>query len=73
MYDSLPSRFGGGRGGDRRGGYGGGGGRGGGGGSRGGGGRDKYDSPGSSLRKPNWDMNALPRFEKNFYREAPQV
>merc|ERR1712142_944626 len=71
MYDSLPSQFGrsGGRGGDRRGSYGGGG--------RGGGrsgGRDKeYSGPGSSLRKPNWDMNALPRFEKNFYRESPAV
>jgi len=73
MYDSLPSRFGGGgRGGDRRGGGygGGGGGRGGGG---GGGGREKFNTPGSSLRKPNWDMNALPRFEKNFYRESPSV
>ena len=39
----------------------------------GGGGGGKFNTPGSSLRKPNWDMNALPRFEKNFYREAASV
>lgn len=68
--NSLPSSFGsGGRSGG--GGYGGGGGRRGGGG--GGGGRDKFSGPGSSLRKPRWDTLSLPRFEKNFYREHPNV
>ena len=33
----------------------------------------EYSVPGSSLRKPRWDMNSLPRFEKNFYREHPAV
>merc|ERR1712179_177325 len=69
MYDSLPTSFG------RKGGYGdrrggGGGGRGGG---RGGGFKKEYSGPGASLRKPRWDMNSLPRFEKNFYREHPNV
>ena len=45
---------------------------------RGGGGmggkRDKFGSTqGQSLRKPKWDLNSLPRFEKNFYRESPNV
>lgn len=76
MYDSLPSSFGGRRGGgDRRGGGGGrgGGGRGGGRGGRGGGFKKEYTGPGASLRKPRWDMNSLPRFEKNFYREHAAV
>lgn len=87
MYDSLPSSFGkrydrgddrrggsGGYGGGSRGGYGGSG-RGGRGGGRGGGGGGKFkdNQAGSSLRKPRWDMNSLPRFEKNFYREHPNV
>ena len=52
-------------------------------GGRGGGGRGggrsggsfkkDYNGPGASLRKPRWDMNSLPRFEKNFYREHPAV
>jgi len=66
MYDSLPTSFG------RKGGYGdrrgGGGGRGGG---RGGGFKKEYSGPGASLRKPRWDMNSLPRVEKNFYKESP--
>ncbi|XP_057310897.1 uncharacterized protein LOC130648814 [Hydractinia symbiolongicarpus] len=82
MYDSLPNSFGGRSRGyndrDRRGGggsygRGGGGGRGG---SRGGGRggfKKEYNGPGSTLRKPRWDMNSLPRFEKNFYREHPMV
>jgi len=67
MYDSYGGR----RGGDRRGGSGGSRGRGG----RGGGfKREKeYSGPGASLRKPRWDMDSLPRFEKNFYREHPAV
>lgn len=83
MYDSLPTSFGkrydrd-----DRRGGGGYGGGRGGGGysGGRGGGrpgggggGKFKDNQAGSTLRKPRWDLNSLPRFEKNFYREHPNV
>lgn len=67
--------------GDRRGGgYGGGGGSyGGGGGSYGGGGGGygsrggKFDQPGSGLRKPKWDVNSLGAFEKNFYKEHPNV
>jgi len=72
MYDSLPSAFGRRGGSDRRGGGGGygGGGRGGG---RGGPRNKEYSGPGASLRKPTWDMNSLPRFEKNFYREHPAV
>lgn len=80
MYDSLPSSFGkrydrdDRRGGGGRGGYGGGygGGRGGGRGG-GGGGKFKDNQAGSSLRKPRWNMDSLPRFEKNFYREHPNV
>lgn len=41
----------------------------GGGGGRGG----KSNQPGQFLRKPRWDMNALPKFEKNLYREHPVV
>jgi len=67
MYDSFGGRRGG--GGDRRGG-GRGRGRGGGGGFK----KDKeYSGPGANLRKPRWDMDSLPRFEKNFYREHPNV
>lgn len=80
MYDSLPSSFGkrydrdDRRGGGGRGGYGGGygGGRGGGRGG-GGGGKFKDNQAGASLRKPRWNMDSLPRFEKNFYREHPNV
>ena len=55
------------------------GGRGGGRGGRGGGGgfgggrKEKFSGPGSTLRKPRWDMDSLPKFEKNFYREHPNV
>lgn len=71
MYDSLPSSFGGPRGhGDRRGG-----GRSGSFGGRGGGrgGKKEYTGPGATLRKPRWDMDSLPRFEKNLYKESPAV
>eukprot|EP00467_Chlorarachnion_reptans_P005098 CAMPEP_0114530472 /NCGR_PEP_ID=MMETSP0109-20121206/25465_1 /TAXON_ID=29199 /ORGANISM="Chlorarachnion reptans, Strain CCCM449" /LENGTH=513 /DNA_ID=CAMNT_0001713101 /DNA_START=13 /DNA_END=1554 /DNA_ORIENTATION=+ len=56
---------------DRRdgGGYGGYGG--GGGGRRGGGGRG--GALGASLRAPDWSRMQLPKFEKNFYREHPEV
>ncbi|KXS20823.1 p68 RNA helicase [Gonapodya prolifera JEL478] len=56
------------------GGYGGGGGGGysyGGGG--GGGGGDRMASLGSSLKRIDWDLSKLPKFEKNFYREATSV
>jgi len=63
--------YGGGGGGYGGGGYGG---RGGGGGGRGfGRGKDKLSQPGQLLKKPKWDMNSLPPFEKNFYREHPRV
>ncbi|XP_019614977.1 PREDICTED: probable ATP-dependent RNA helicase DDX17 [Branchiostoma belcheri] len=68
---SSPPRFG--RGGDR----GGGGGRPGFGSGYniGGGSRPslKGSQPGERLRKPKWDLSKLPRFEKNFYREHPNV
>lgn len=41
-----------------------------GGGGRGGGGGNQS---GASLRKPRWDMESLSRFEKDFYREHPNV
>jgi len=46
-----------------------------GGGGRGGGGSSfgKRDEPGSRLRKPNFDMKRLVRFEKNFYKEHSKV
>ena len=57
-YIIITSGYGGGRGGGRGG---------------GGGGGGKFNQPGSSLRKPRWDMDSLPRFDKNFYREHPNV
>lgn len=70
----------GGYGGGRGGGRGGGGGRyndrGGGYGDRGGGyggGRGSKSNDLQTLRKPKWDLNQLPKFEKNFYREHPVV
>ncbi|KAG2182233.1 hypothetical protein INT43_007160, partial [Umbelopsis isabellina] len=62
--------YGGGAGG--QGGYGGGGYGGGYGGSHGGGG-DKMSNLGNTLTAPKWDMNTLPKFEKNFYVEHPNV
>ena len=51
------------------------GGRGGGGGFSGGGfrGSMKGSQPGERLRKPKWDMSTLQKFEKNFYKEHPNV
>lgn len=65
MYDSLPTAFGRTKNyGDRRGG----------GSSRGRGGYKKeYSGPGATLRKPRWDVDSLPKFEKNFYKEHPNV
>ncbi|KAG7271155.1 hypothetical protein CRUP_002804 [Coryphaenoides rupestris] len=45
---------------------------GGGGGSRGGGG-GKYGNPGERLRKKHWNLDELPKFEKNFYQQHPDV
>lgn len=49
--------------------------RGGGGSSFGGGMRnDKKEMlAGANLRKPNWDMSRLTKFEKNFYKEHPSL
>ncbi|KIH92707.1 ATP-dependent RNA helicase DDX5/DBP2 [Sporothrix brasiliensis 5110] len=57
------------------GGYGGGYGGGGGGygGGYGGGGGDRMSALGANLHKQEWDMDALPKFEKSFYKEHPSV
>ncbi|KAL4743819.1 Phosphomethylpyrimidine kinase-domain-containing protein [Aspergillus similis] len=55
------------------GGYGGGGyGRGGGGAGAGAGG-DRMGNLGSGLKKQDWDLDTLPKFEKSFYKEHPDV
>uniref|UniRef100_A0A674BHP2 RNA helicase n=1 Tax=Salmo trutta TaxID=8032 RepID=A0A674BHP2_SALTR len=33
----------------------------------------KFGNPGERLRKKKWDLNELPKFEKNFYNEHPDV
>ncbi|KAJ8384130.1 hypothetical protein AAFF_G00208320 [Aldrovandia affinis] len=33
----------------------------------------KFGNPGERLRKKKWDMDELPKFEKNFYNEHPEV
>ncbi|CAM9769928.1 unnamed protein product [Ascophyllum nodosum] len=74
--DYSSRRGGGGYGGGGGGGYGGGGGGGyggGGGGFRGGGGGDRMGGLGAGLRNINWDLDTLPKFEKNFYIEHPDV
>uniref|UniRef100_A0A667X4V4 RNA helicase n=1 Tax=Myripristis murdjan TaxID=586833 RepID=A0A667X4V4_9TELE len=44
------------------------------GGSRGGGGGGgKYGNPGERLRKKHWNLDELPKFEKNFYQQHPDV
>ncbi|XP_028841308.1 putative ATP-dependent RNA helicase DDX5 isoform X1 [Denticeps clupeoides] len=45
------------------------------GGSRGGGGPQgkKFGNPGERLRKKHWNLDELPKFEKNFYKEHPDV
>lgn len=53
---------------------GGGGGYGGGGGNFGGaGGGDRMAALGAGLKQQQWDMNAMPKFEKSFYKEDPAV
>lgn len=44
-------------------------------GARGGGGLPpkKFGNPGERLRKKKWDLSELPKFEKNFYVEHPEV
>ncbi|KAF0639135.1 hypothetical protein FPSE5266_00152 [Fusarium pseudograminearum] len=56
------------------GGYGGGGGGGyGGGGFGGGAGGDRMGALGSGLKNQEWDINTMPKFEKSFYKEHPDV
>ncbi|KAJ5607934.1 hypothetical protein N7537_004553 [Penicillium hordei] len=66
--------YGGGRGGGG-GGYGGGGYGGGGGGYGGGGaaGGDRMNNLGAGLKTQDWDINTMPKFEKSFYKEHPDV
>ncbi|KKA30833.1 hypothetical protein TD95_004666 [Thielaviopsis punctulata] len=74
--DDRRGGFGGGYGGGRGRGYGGGGGGYGGGGyggDRGFGGGDRMGGMGAGLRQQEWDLNALPKFEKHFYKEHPDV
>lgn len=33
----------------------------------------KFGNPGERLRKKKWDLSELPKFEKNFYVEHPEV
>lgn len=42
------------------------------GGNRGGGG-GKFGNPGDRLRKKQWNLDELPKFEKNFYQQHPDV
>ncbi|CRL18447.1 RNA helicase, ATP-dependent DEAH box, HrpB type [Penicillium camemberti] len=68
--------YGGGRGGGGSGGYGGGGYGGGGGGGYGGGGAaggDRMNNLGAGLKTQDWDINTMPKFEKSFYKEHPDV
>lgn len=44
---------------------------GGGGGNRGGPPPGKFGNPGDRLRKKHWNLNELPKFQKNFYQEHP--
>ncbi|KAI9282017.1 P-loop containing nucleoside triphosphate hydrolase protein [Umbelopsis sp. AD052] len=53
--------------------YGGGGNSYGGGSYGGGGGGDRMSNLGNTLTAPKWDMNTMPKFEKNFYVEHPNV
>ncbi|EFY92383.1 ATP-dependent RNA helicase dbp-2 [Metarhizium acridum CQMa 102] len=50
-----------------------GGGYGGGHGGYGGGGGDRMSNLGAGLQKQNWDLSTLPKFEKSFYKECPEV
>lgn len=33
----------------------------------------KFGNPGDRLRKKKWDLSELPKFEKNFYSEHPEI
>lgn len=33
----------------------------------------KFGNPGDRLRKKRWNLDELPKFEKNFYTEHPEV
>ncbi|KAF7220664.1 probable ATP-dependent RNA helicase DDX5 [Nothobranchius furzeri] len=44
-----------------------------GGGRGGGGGGGKFGNPGDRLRKKHWNLDELPKFEKNFYQQHPDV
>ncbi|KAM4603569.1 putative ATP-dependent RNA helicase DDX5 [Polymixia lowei] len=46
---------------------------GGGGGGRGGPPPGKFGNPGERLRKKHWNLDELPKFQKNFYQEHPDV
>lgn len=46
---------------------------GGGGGNRGGPPPGKFGNPGERLRKKHWNLDELPKFQKNFYQEHPDV
>lgn len=46
---------------------------GGGGGSRGGAPMGKFGNPGERLRKKHWNLDELPKFQKNFYQEHPDT
>lgn len=39
----------------------------------GGGGGGKFGNPGERLRKKQWNLDELPKFEKNFYQQHPDV
>uniref|UniRef100_A0A673BAC3 RNA helicase n=1 Tax=Sphaeramia orbicularis TaxID=375764 RepID=A0A673BAC3_9TELE len=39
----------------------------------GGGGGGKFGNPGDRLRKKHWNLDELPKFEKNFYQQHPDV
>ncbi|XP_037328416.2 probable ATP-dependent RNA helicase DDX5 [Pungitius pungitius] len=57
-YGGGPPRFGGG---------------GGGGGNRSGPSPGKFGNPGEKLRKKHWNLDELPKFQKNFYQEHPDA
>lgn len=33
----------------------------------------KFGNPGERLRKKRWNLDELPKFEKNFYTEHPEI
>lgn len=39
----------------------------------GGGGGGRFGNPGERLRKKHWNLDELPKFEKNFYQQHPDV